>query len=427
MKKIKIAITIIAIIAIILIVFLIINSNNNNKNNNNKQDGPITGMKAHEESKEPGLTEYLTVKNCITKFLNIINKENTSYYTTDKDGNKNVLMSQEDIENIIDSVTSENVTGKIEMLDEKAIFTPIKMAKVISGRVESYIAQGVLGTSNMKYLSEATFIVNLDIQNQTYSIEPIKGNNIDVDSIEITKSKNIEKNKFNSYSYSKIDEQNKCIEYLNNIKQLMLLKPEVAYNYLDDDYKTKRFTNYESFEKYVKNNKKIIKGITLKNYKIGDSGNKILISDQYSNTYKFDIEGTMKYKVQLDNYIVMIDDEVEKYKELSNQQKTAYNVKRWIKMINSKDYEFAYNYLDKTFREKNFGSVENFEKYIKQNWPEYINIKCSNYKDVNEVGTIDGKISERGVSEEELSKVIDKTFIVKLIDDTDFTMSFNVE
>ena len=96
-------------------------------------------------------------------------------------------------------------------------------------------------------------------------------------------------------------------------------------------------------------------------------------------------------------------------------------------MINSKDYEFAYNYLDKTFREKNFGSVENFEKYIKQNWPEYINIKCSNYKDVNEVGTIDGKISERGVSEEELSKVIDKTFIVKLIDDTDFTMSFNVE
>ena len=134
----------------------------------------------------------------------------------------------------------------------------------------------------------------------------------------------------------------------------------------------------------------------------------------------------MKFKVQLDDYIVMLDEEIEKYNALSVQQKIVNCINRWIKMINSKDYEFAYNYLDKTFSENNFKGVENFEKYVKQKWPEFIDIKCSDYKEVNDVGTMKVKISARGTSNTENNKVIEKTFIVKLLDDNNFVMSFNV-
>ena len=211
-----------------------------------------------------------------------------------------------------------------------------------------------------------------------------------------------------------------------NVHFILLVNPELAYKYIDEEYKSIRFKNYDNFVKYIQNNRNIILESVVKNYKINGEGTEIYILDQYSNIFKFNIEGIMKFKVQLDDYIVMLDEEIEKYNALSVQQKIVNCINRWIKMINSKDYEFAYNYLDKTFSENNFKGVENFEKYVKQKWPEFIDIKCSDYKEVNDVGTMKVKISARGTSNTENNKVIEKTFIVKLLDDNNFVMSFNV-
>ena len=40
-------------------------------------------------------------------------------------------------------------------------------------------------------------------------------------------------------------------KYLEHFKRILLAKPELAYEYLDEEYKNERFGSYEYFNNYV--------------------------------------------------------------------------------------------------------------------------------------------------------------------------------
>ena len=95
----------------------------------------------------------------------------------------------------------------------------------------------------------------------------------------------------------------------------------------------------------------------------------------------------------------------------------------FIKMINSSDYRHAYNKLDETFRNNNFGNIENFGNYIKENFFE------NNYLIVDKIEQKGEYYVVKTTLMNNISSAADsmeKNFVVKLNEGTDFTISFEI-
>ena len=75
-------------------------------------------------------------------------------------------------------------------------------------------------------------------------------------------------------------------------------------------------------------------------------------------------------------------------------------------------------------KENNFPTLDEFEEYITENFYNSNNVTYSNYKSSGGLHMYDATIVD---AENEKSSPITKTFIIKLLDGTDFTMSFNVQ
>ena len=71
----------------------------------------------------------------------------------------------------------------------------------------------------------------------------------------------------------------------------------------------------------------------------------------------------------------------------------------------------------------NFKTLENFEQYIQNNLYTSANVEFSNYQNSGELHMFDATFTDKN---NENSNAITKTFIVKLLEGTDFVMSFNV-
>ena len=132
----------------------------------------------------------------------------------------------------------------------------------------------------------------------------------------------------------------------------------------------------------------------------------------------------MKYSVFMDSYTVAIPEEKEEYLKLDVNGKTQYILSNIISMINTKDYETIYNNLDNTFKENNFKSINELEKYIKENFYEINSFEINGINDDND---------EYRAFECNIINMRDKTeskkatIVIKPIEENSFTMSFSVE
>ena len=97
-----------------------------------------------------------------------------------------------------------------------------------------------------------------------------------------------------------------------------------------------------------------------------DEYSEYVCRDKYQNLYIFRAKNPLDYTVLLDTYTITTDNFKTTYDKSSEEYKVAMNIDKWIQMINSRDYTSAYNCLDETFRNNNFGSEEAFEKYMKE-------------------------------------------------------------
>ena len=441
MKKLKwIIITLILIIVILSVILLLNLQKNSQKINMPNKDNELTSVidnnneevsKSANElgiipnnntNKEIGYVEMFTISNCISEYLDTINRNNTKYYSVDTDGNKISIVSEEKINENIKALESVKSNNNVQMLNEKNIFTLINASKLIDGEVESYAVYGFTVNLNNEYLKDMYFIVNLDTINSTFSIEELNGNYSNLDEINAEKIESIEKNKYNTFSYQSINEQFKYKKIFLNYKRIILAKPELAYQYLDDDYKKERFENYENFYNYIQENRDIIKDMIAKKYKVDDDNSNIIITDQNENKMTFNIKSSMQYTVKVDNYIILNDDDIKKYNKLNDDKKAKYCIDRWLKMIYHRDYKYAYKFLDETYKNDKYGSEEQFEEFIKNKYPYKYNYSILNFEENGNVYTAEIELT---TDEEFTEKYM--TIIIKLESDANFSLSFDVQ
>lgn len=315
----------------------------------------------------------------------------------------------------------------------------------------TYYAKHIFGEN------EIYFIVNLDLSTKAFSVIPINKEEYTTKISETIATSNsqedkVERNEYNIIPYKYYEEEDVVDRYLQDYIELALFNPEIAYEKLDEEYKTKKFQNYESFKNYVNNNrekletmcKSIRKQYTdfetyqeyeeyysqvskmdLQQYKVENNmGTKRYICiDGNGSYYIFDVNSIMNYTLILDTYTIDLPEFVEKYNEANSAEKAGMNLEKVMNALADKDYKYVYDKLDETFKANKFPTQADFEKYVQENLYSYIETEFSNYKNSGELHMYDVTFKDKA---NEKNEAITKTFIIKLLEGTDFVISFNV-
>lgn len=438
MKKLKYIIVLVILIIISIVTILLILKKNVNEDE--YEDLGIIVPDNSDEIKDPAQKEieidkkikyvnsaddYFTVKSMVDNYINLLGNK-------DIDKLKNILspsyMEQYKIKNN-NILNIDNIT-KLDNKEQlyKTVVLKMKQCQV-NNSIYIYIVNGkgrILG-------KEGTFTYNLmievDVSKNLYYVYPynfIKNNGYDKLNIGDTinfKIEEIDNKKDNNFTYSEKTDKDMINEYFNNFIELINYYTDFAYNKLDSAYIKKRFGNKENFYSYINANRELYRSIVLREYKVVDNTEYIYV-DNYRNTYRFiNHEGILNYKVFLDNYTIMTNQEIEKYNKLDRSDKAKYNINKFIKMLNMKDYNAIYNSLNTAFKNNKFKTFNEFKKYINSNFYDINNIEIKEISDSKEYFVY--KCVLRGIRRREENKNI--TIIIKLKEGTDFEMSINIE
>ena len=215
-------------------------------------------------------------------------------------------------------------------------------------------------------------------------------------------------------------------EYFNIYKRLMLTKPEIVYNYLQEEYKEKRFGSLENFKKYQSDNINEINQLQLQKYFINknDQYTEIVCADQNQNYYIFDETQIMNFELKLDTYTLISDKFKQRYDSSANEHKVAMNIDNWVQMLNTRDYVNSYNVLNETFRNNKWKSEQEYEKYIKEKLPLHYTIEYTTYSKEND--TYVQTIELKEINNEDATP-IKINIIMQLKENYQYIMSFSVE
>lgn len=305
---------------------------------------------------------------------------------------------------------------------------PIDMRVKYGDNITTYITQIYLEDINNLNLEEKFYIVRIDSSNGTFSVEPVLEKTNEIDKIVVKdEQQKIEENDYNSYYLETISIERLVKIYMDHFINMTVKHPEIVYNkYLHEEYKIKRFSNVEEFKKYIERNKEEIEKIRATKYLVENEGEqkKYVLMDQYENTYEFYETKTMSYKVKFDIYTILSDNYKQTYKSANEQKKVMMNVNRWINMLNNRDYKAAYNLLDETYRNNKFGSEENFENQMRELLPSKYKVEYGDFS--SEGATYLQPITCKDIDNEN-SENINMTIIMKLLEETEFVMSYNKE
>lgn len=469
-KIIKSLILIILVIIILLIVLLIsinfskgsndkqntIDVNQVDSNNEDKPDPPMYEEYSTSNKLESlsDIEEYFIIKNIIfnynryrknlnitekdldTHALKVTEEEKQKYIDEELKIQKNIAkealysnLSKEYIKEY--SISKDNINQKlgIENSINNLIIDEIYVAKNTNS-ISTYFVSGFnISTENIDTFE---VIIVLDTHNGAFSIYPdeyLKKHNysnlktgyelqISTDSIE---------NKtYNGFEYKQIEEADIAKEYFNNYKYRMIYNLNNTYEKLDEEYSKKRFGNKQNFIDYIEENKEFIISSYVSKYSIISNINtkEYRFIDTNDNIYMFRVYGGITdYKVFLDDYTIETANNVSEYNSYKERGKHTYNINKFIKMVNTRDYNAIYNVLDSTFKANNFSDVSSLKEYIKNNFYNYNYIELDTYEEKEGYNVYKYKL--KNMENEEESKRLE--IAIKLGPDMNFTISFNVK
>ena len=236
----------------------------------------------------------------------------------------------------------------------------------------------------------------------------------------------VEENKYNTFTIQAVTEEKLLSKYLEDYKYNAINHIEDAYNLLDKEYKEKRFGNIQEYEKYLNSRQEIMENMQLNKYQINkyDTYEQYICLDQYENYYIFNKLPNMSYTVILDTYTIDLPQFTEKYNDSNDGEKAGLNIEKFIESINQKDFEYAYNVLDDSFKiNNNMSSLNDFENYVKNNFFERNKVGHISAERDNNYIIYKAKIIDKSLDKE--SKMLN--VIMQLKEDTDFVMSFSFE
>lgn len=439
MKKLKIFILLMIVIIIIFTIIFVIVLNKNVNSYVPEEVGGNTGNTEYEDfgykiREVTSINDYYIVQTCVNKFYN--------YYMQSFQNNSDEESLKSSIEtfyNMLDTeyinekeITKENILNKIEKIDESDIYITETLVALQNENNNMYVyfVKGFLNHLSTSENKDFYLIVEIDSLNRTFEIvleDYIKEKGWDKvkigDAIQIVNQKEIENRGNNQYRYNSINQTTYVSDLFDNYRKIMLNNPSKAYELLQEEYKEKRFPLEDDFEEYVKNNYKNIYISTANEYKTEeiDGITEYVIIDKHNNYYIFQEKGIMNYKVMLDTYTIDTNDFIKKYNSSDEQTKVGMNIQKFIDAINHKDYQYAYNLLDETFKKNYFPNIQKFEEYIKNNLFENNKVTFEKFSfDANNY------IYDLILEDDKMNKK-DFTIIMRLEEDTKFVMSFKVD
>ena len=450
MKKMTISIIVILIVFLVFVAIAIIFIKKQESNDEAKvleeirqqYEGLVQNEETGEYESEDLLAvnsyEYMTVRNCIQNYIDIINFKSSNYYKYNGDTDEYIYdINEEEIsKNAYDILSEDFISANniketevfkyIDKMETSNLLTIVEMKELRKNeRIKYYGVHIVLqNTTDLQVIQNYYIIVNIDKQNETYSIQPLNINSMDDIQLN-TKIDKIEPNKNNKFQYAGLTDVDMIKECMNRYKRISLIYPEFVYNnILDKEYREKRFGSVEKFANYIQKNKEKIMSINLKKYQAGASNSQTqyVCIDQMGQYYIFRKNSIIDSSLILDTYTIDIPEFVEKYDIASETNKVGLNANKIVEAANNGDYEYIYNKLDETFRQNNFGSVDKLEEYIKNTFYENSVIKQAQCKQEGNAYICTLQISDY----EGKSLLKEVKIIMKLLENRDFVMSFSI-
>ena len=426
----------IIVIIIILVIAILLIKNEAKEEQESMVTPGIEIEDIKDETNEIERAEYNYINVAMSTYMQNLNLENSRYYGRNENNEYvSIVEENQKKEYILDllsenyilenNITIQNLDEYIETVDEQLIFVPTQLKRLVNENVKTYVVSGIIENLNYQLIDEEVFIVNLDFTNRTFSIEPTNKNYDDINSVqrEIT---SIEENDSNQYNNTSVTIENVVKEYINNYKRLVLAKPDLIYEKLNEGYREKRFGNLEEFEKYINNNRDTIISLQAKQYLSNSYQDytEYVCKDEYSNLYIFREYGILNYEMLLDTYTIISDNFKETYNSSDEQHKVAMNIDKWVQMLNTRDYTHAYEELDETFRNNNWESEEVFEQYMRENFPLHYDVEYTTYS--SEGSTYVQQINLTDITGK-TEGTISLNIIMQLKDNYEFVMSFSLQ
>ena len=446
MSKIKniiiilVAILVMAIIALVIVLGI---------ENRNEENIPIANeVEAPNQEQGKTLTpvenreDYYTVKDSIGKYYSyysiLFNAGN--YYATEDEqiitqaekDNAQILYNMLDAEYITaKGITADNLKSNLTEIGQVTPYINNMYIIPETNNIDTYVVEGKIKETIEDAGQDFEVIVKLDTMNKTFSVMPQEyviekyGNIVEEQNLDINAEQNIAQNTNNTYTEREITEETYLKDLFAEIRNELLNDYEAAYNHLDEEYRTQKFATLEEFSNFASGKAEEYRTMALAQYQVTeeDGYTQYLLVDQNGKYYIVNETAVMKYTTLLDTYTVDLPQFIERYNTSNNAERAGLNLQKVVDAMNNGDYEYIYNKLDETFRANNFPTLESFEQYIQNNLYTSANVEFSNYKNSGELHIFDATFTDKS---NENSNAITKTFIVKLLEGTDFVMSFNV-
>lgn len=446
MSKIKniiiILVTILIIAVIALVVVLEIG-------NSSEENVPIANeVEAPNQEQGKTLTpvenreDYYTVKDSIGKYYSYysILFNAGSYYATEDEqiitqaekDNAQILYNMLDTEYITEKgITVDNLKSNLTEISQVTPYINNMYIIPETNNIDTYVVEGKIKETIEDAGQDFEVIVKLDTMNKTFSVMPQEyviekyGNIVEGQNLDINAEQNIVQNTNNTYTEREITEEIYLKDLFAEIRNELLNDYEEAYNHLDEEYKTQKFATLDEFSNFTSEKEEEYKSMALAQYQVTeqDGYTQYVLVDQNGKYYIVNETAVMKYNTMLDTYTVDLPQFKERYNSSNDAEKAGLNLQKIVDALNNNDYEYVYNKLDETFKSNNFQTLESFEQYIQDNLYTSANVEFSNYQNSGELHIFDATFTDKN---NESSNAITKTFIVKLLEGTDFVMSFNV-
>lgn len=366
---------------------------------------------------------YFSVKEIMQKYVKYIEKANSQVVY-------NMLSSEYKEQN---NITISNCIEKLPSYHIPELI--VKHMYMKEGDIVDYlylevaIQNNKINTNNQLIVTEQKeyYKLGIDKENSSFAIEPIDLIYYQeyIENKQVVETR-IEKNSNNSMSYKNVTENDVVSEYLNNYCNLLQYNIEQAYTLLQEEYKEEKYKTYSDFETYVKNND-ITEGMILKSYTKQyneDKSIEYICKDEYGRTYLFKTMAVLEYTVQLDDYTLENKAFNQKYEKANSRDKGILNIDKFFEMINRQDYTAAYALLDANFKQNYFKTQVEFENYMKNKVFRYNSVNYKEYS--NQITDIYiYKITLTDATKQS-SQEIEFNIVMKLLEGTNFVMSFDV-
>ena len=380
---------------------------------------------------------YYTVDECLKSYFRMLEIEDSAVLMTYL--NENYIKDNDIHEN--------NILTVLEKYEDYNTYRTAEMYEIANYNITTYYVKARIDHKNIY------FIVHLDVNNQTFDIEPITEENYQKrEQMTSSSMKSITNKVYNYYVYKDLNDEVTSKLYFADYIKTMLTDSEEAYQLLDEEYKEKRFSSVDEFNTYIQNNQNRFnisfqfedssseyenfneyyefisknENFGLRNYSVEQFADytRYICVDGFNNYYIFFVTYPGTYTAMLDFYTIDMDEFTEKYNTSTNDVKVGMNVQKVIQAINAKDYQYIYSKLDETFRNTNYSSINMLEEYIKNNLfdtneAEYTNFYQEGDAYIYQVNMKDAQNPDTNQRT--------MTIIMNLKDETDFVMSFSIE